>query len=189
MLCKLPRKSFFTNSFLDGFAKSEEPSPALCDSWKSGPTGNVDDILHDYQFAFEIYKKCDYTDLGDYRDVYLKTDVLLLAETIEKFRSVCLSVFKLNPAHFYSAWKLSCESLLISTRVKLGPLEYVLLLLFFERGTVGDINGVGDWRPFFEQPFLDKLGPNQKSTFSAFYDLASLYVGKIEEIMPRCKNG
>ena len=153
LFCKLPQKSFFTNSFLESFAKSEEPSPVLCDSWKSGLTGNVDKILHDYQLALDMLKNCDCTDLGDHRDVYLKTHVLLQVETLEKFRSVCFSVSELDPAHFYSARKLSFESKLISRIVKLGPLEYVVWLFFFQHGIVGDINGVGELGLFLNNPF------------------------------------
>ena len=129
--CKLTQKGFFPYSFLNSFAKFEEPLPDFGDSWKNSLTGKVDITLQDYQHAPEIYKKLGCTNLGDYHDVYLKTDVLLLADIFEKFRSVCLSVYQLDSAHFYSAPILSWESMLISTRVKLGLLEDVDMLLFF----------------------------------------------------------
>ena len=47
--------------------------------------------------------------MGDYHDLYLKTDVILLTNVFESFRSVCLSNYRLDPAHFYTApglaWK------------------------------------------------------------------------------------
>ena len=100
---KLTQKGLFPYSFLGSFAKLEEFSPDFGDSWKNNLTGKVDNTLHDYQHALEIYKKIGCTNLGDYHDVYLKTDVLLQADSFEKFRSVCLSVYQLHPAHFYSA--------------------------------------------------------------------------------------
>ena len=38
---------------------------------------------------------------GDYHDIYLKSDVLLLADIFENFRDLCLSYYKLDPVHYY----------------------------------------------------------------------------------------
>ena len=128
LFCKLTQKGFVTYSFLDSFAKLEEPLADFGDSWKNSLTGKIDNTLQDYQHALDIYNKFGCTNLGDYHDVYLKTDVLLLADILEKFRSVCLSVYQLDPAHFYSAPNLRWESMLISARVKLGLVEDVDML-------------------------------------------------------------
>ncbi|XP_057302762.1 uncharacterized protein LOC130636929 [Hydractinia symbiolongicarpus] len=55
----------------------------------------------------EQCKKGDNVTMGDYHDVYLSTDVLLLADVFETFRDVCLINYKLDPAHFYSATVLA----------------------------------------------------------------------------------
>ena len=77
LFCKLTQKGLFPYSFLGSFAELDELLPDLGDSWKNNLTGKVDNTLHDYQHALEIYKKIGCTNLGDYHDVYLKTDVLL----------------------------------------------------------------------------------------------------------------
>ena len=76
--------------------------------------------------------------------------------------------------------------MLISTRVKLGLLKDVDMLLFFERGIRGGINGVGELRHFTaNNPHLNTFDPSQKTTFAAFYDVTSLYAGTIQKIMRR----
>ena len=57
--------------------------------------------------------------LGDYHDVYLATDVLLLADVFETFRKTCLNHYSLDPAHFYTAPGLAWEACLKKTNVEL----------------------------------------------------------------------
>ena len=57
----------------------------------------------DYKHANRTWKEFSLTDLGEYHDLYLKTDVILLANVFEAFRKVCLKNNGLDPAHFYTA--------------------------------------------------------------------------------------
>ena len=58
-------------------------------------------------------------DLGDYHDLYLRTDVLLLADVFETFRKTCLSQYGLDPAHYYTSPGLSWDALLKKTGIEL----------------------------------------------------------------------
>ena len=40
--------------------------------------------------------------MGDYHNLYLKTDVLLLADVSEKFISTCLD-YELDPCNYFSS--------------------------------------------------------------------------------------
>ena len=44
----------------------------------------------DYEHAQKVWKEFKMKTMGDYHDLYLKTDVLLLADVFEEFRSICL---------------------------------------------------------------------------------------------------
>ena len=63
----------------------------------------------DYQHAQGVWKEFGICSLGDYHDIYLRTDVVLLANVYEAFRDTCLRHCKLDPVHFYTspglAWK------------------------------------------------------------------------------------
>ena len=75
--------------------------------------------------------------------------------------------------------------MLISIRVKLGLLQDIDMLLFFERGIRGGINGVGELRHFTaDNAHLDNLDTRRKTTFGAFYDVTSLYAGTMQKMMP-----
>ena len=47
--------------------------------------------------------------LGDYHELYVQSEALLLADVFEKFRNKCIEIYELDPAHFLSApglaWK------------------------------------------------------------------------------------
>ena len=45
--------------------------------------------------------------VGDYHDLYLKTEVLLLADVFEKFINTCLQYYGLDPCHYFSSLELS----------------------------------------------------------------------------------
>ena len=75
--------------------------------------------------------------------------------------------------------------MLISSSVKLGLLQDIDMLLFFERGIRGGINGVGELRHFTaSNAHLDNFDPRQKTTFGAFYDVTSPYAGTMQKMMP-----
>lgn len=75
--------------------------------------------------------------LGEYSDLYLKTDVLLLADVFENFRETCLNIYKLDPANYYTCPGLSWDAMLLYTNVEIELITDVDMLLFVERGKCG----------------------------------------------------
>ena len=123
--------------------------------------------------------------LGDYYDVYLRTDVLILADVFEEFRQVCINVYKLDPVHFFSAPNLSWDAMIIITRVDLGLLTDIDMLLFFERGIRGGINGIGELRYFLaNNRDLDVFDESNANVYGAFFDVTSLYAGTMQQTLP-----
>ena len=57
--------------------------------------------------------------MKDYHDLYLKTDVLLLADVFENFRNVCVENYKLDPAWYNIAPGLAWDACLKKTEVNL----------------------------------------------------------------------
>ena len=60
----------------------------------------------DYEHARKVWRDFEIKNLGEYHDLYLQTDVILLANVFEAFRKVCLDNYGLDPAHFslFSSW-------------------------------------------------------------------------------------
>ena len=70
-----------------------------------------------YQHACKVWNEFDLKNMGDYHDLYLETDVILLANVFESFRKVCLDNYGLDPAHFYTAPGLAWKACLKKTGV------------------------------------------------------------------------
>ena len=56
----------------------------------------------DYVHAQKVWEVFKIKNLGEYHDLYVQTDTILLAEIYENFRNKCLEIYKLDPAHFLS---------------------------------------------------------------------------------------
>ena len=50
--------------------------------------------------------------MGDYHDLYVQCDTLLLADVFEKFRDKCIEIYGLDPSHFLSAPGLAWQACL-----------------------------------------------------------------------------
>ena len=72
--------------------------------------------------------------MGDYRDLYLKADVLLLADVFEKFISTCLEYYRLDPCHYFSSPGLSWNAMFKMTKIKLEFISDIYMYLFIEKG-------------------------------------------------------
>ena len=80
--------------------------------------------------------------LGDYHDIYLKTDVLLLANVFEKFRDKSMYHYDLDPTHYFSSLGMSWNALLKKTKIELELSTDTNMHLFFEKGLRGGMSMV-----------------------------------------------
>ena len=91
----------------------------------------------DYDHAQTVWRDFQIENMGQYHDLYLKTDVILLADVFENFRKVCHHYYKLDPAHYYTSPGLAWSA--NSTGVELELLTDYDQHLFIEKGILGGI--------------------------------------------------
>ena len=85
-----------------------------------------------YNHAQGVWREFGMKGLGDYHNLYLKTDVLLLSNIFKTFRTTCPECYTLNPAHFYTSPRLVWQVCLKNTEVSLDLLTDPDMLLMFE---------------------------------------------------------
>lgn len=93
-----------------------------------------------YEHAKEVWEKFNIKNIGEYHDLYMKSDVLMLADVFESFRDVCFSKYGLDSCHYYTAPGLSWDSMLKMTKVKLELLTDYEKHMFIELGMRGGIS-------------------------------------------------
>ena len=61
----------------------------------------------DYIHAQKVFNEFEIKSLGQYDDLYVQSDTLLLAYVFENFRTKCIEIYELDPAHFLPATRLA----------------------------------------------------------------------------------
>ena len=129
----LLRKGVYPCEWMDHSDKMEYtslPEKETFDSKLSLSSISDDDYTH----AKNVWKTFHMITMGDYHELYLKTDVLLLADVFENFRKKCLEYYGLDPAHYYTAPGLSWDAALKMTKVNLELLDDIEMHLMVEKG-------------------------------------------------------
>ena len=75
---------------------------------------------NDDEHAQKVWDTFNIKDLGEYHDLYVQADTLLLADIFEKFRETCIEKYQLDPAHFVSAPGLGWKACLKKNLPKTG---------------------------------------------------------------------
>lgn len=99
---------------------------------------NISD--EDYQHAQKVYNTFECKTLGDYHDLYLRTDVLLLADVMENFRNTCIKDYTLDPFHYITLPGFSWDACLKQSKVKLQLIKDIDMYLMVESGIRGGIS-------------------------------------------------
>ena len=129
----LLRKGVYPYEYMDNWERFDETSVPDKESFYSSLNmENIDDI--DCRHGNNVFKKFKLKNLGEYHDLYVQSDTLLLADVFEKSRNMYIKVYELDPAHFLSLPGLAWQVCLKKTNIKLGLLtDYDMLLMVEER--------------------------------------------------------
>ena len=106
----LLRKGVYPYEYMDAWEKFNEISlPSKEDFYSNLNMEDINDI--DYRHANNVFKVFKLENLGNYHDLYVQSDTLLLAHVFNNFRNMCLKEYELDPAHFLSLpgiwWNMS----------------------------------------------------------------------------------
>ena len=96
-----------------------------------------------------------------------------------------MSIYKLDPNHFFSGPNLSWEAMLITPKVEIELYPDIDMLLFCENAIRGGLNGIGAlWTFSANNKYMQNYTAKRESVFEAFFEVTSLFVGTTEQPLP-----
>ena len=180
----LTRKVIYPYEYMSSWDKFEESQLLPIEAfYGSLNMSNVSE--DDYQHAQKVWKKFRIRNLGEYHDLYIRTDVILLANVFEAFRDTCLEHYSLDPAHFYTSPGLAWKACLRKTRVRLELLTDPEMLLLFEAGIRGGITQVVHQYASAKNSYMgSKFNLCEESSYLQYLDANNLYGWAMSQPLP-----
>ena len=179
----LLRKGVYPYEYIDGWDKFNEkiiPSKELFHS--NSTLENISET--DYAHANNVFRKFNINNLGEYHDLYVRSDTLLLADIFENFRQSCLKNYELDPAHFVSLPGLAWKACLKKTNVELELLTDYDMLLMVEEGIRGGICHAMQLYAEANNKYMKDYDRKKKSSYIQYLDANNLYGKAMTKKLP-----
>ena len=113
--------------------------------------------------------------MGDYHDLYLKTDILLLADVFEKFIDTYFKYYWLDPCYYFSSPGLSWDAMLKITGIESELISDTDMHLFIERGMRGGISYIAKRFSKANNKYMTSYDVNEPSKYITYLDVNNLY--------------
>ncbi|KYN04793.1 hypothetical protein ALC62_04331 [Cyphomyrmex costatus] len=170
----LTRKGVFPYEYMDSVERLNDTRLPPRESFHSSLTGDTVSES-DYAHAENVWQRFSVRTLGEYSDLYLKTDVLLLADVFENFRDSCVASYGLDPAHYYTLPGFTWDAMLKHTRVKFELLTDIDMVMFVERGIRGGLSQCSGRYARANNRYMRSYDPSEPSSYLMYYDINNLY--------------
>lgn len=170
----LTQKGVYPYSYMDSWGKMNDTQLPSIESFFDTLT-NQSISEKEYEFAEQIWNTFNIQTMRDYTELYLKTDVLLLADIFENFRDNSIKLYKLDPAHYFTLPGYSWDCMLKTTKVNIELFTDIDKVTFVERGLRGGISQCSLRYCKANNKYLEDFDPNESSSFLMYFDVNNLY--------------
>ena len=179
----LLRKGVFCYDYIDSIEKLNETNlPDFKYFYNKLDDKNIEQA--DYEHAKLIWNKFDIKTLGDYSDLYMKTDIMLLTCVFETFRETCHKTYGLDPAHYYTIPGYTWDCMLKYTGCSLETIQDVDILLFIERAIRGGVSQCCNRFSEANNKYMETYDSNKPSTYILYSDVNNLYGWAMSQCLP-----
>ena len=131
-----------------------------------------------------MFKGFKLENLGDYHDLYVQSDTLLLADVFENFRDMCIKEYELDPAHFLSLPGLAWQARLKKTNIELELLTDYDMLLMVEEGIRGGIFHSIHRYAKAKNKYIKNYNNNEELSYIQYLDANNLYGWAMSKKLP-----
>ena len=177
------RKGVYPYEYADTWERFSEISLPSKEAFHSNL--NMEDISDiDYRHANNVFKVFKLENLGDYHDLYVQSDTLLLADVFNNFRDMCIKEYELDPAHFLSLPGLAWQACLKKTDIELELLTDYDMLLMVEEGIRGGICHSIHRYAKANNKYMKNYNNNEESSYIQYLNANNLYGWEMSKKLP-----
>ena len=176
------RKGVYPYDYMDSFDKFNEKLPSKEDFYSILNDEHISN--EDYQHAQTVWKEFKLKTMGEYHDLYLNTDILLLADVFENFRRTCLQYYKLDPCHYFTSPGLSWDAMLKMTDIQLELMTDIDMFLFIEGAMKGGISYIANRYGKANNKYMKVYDENAPSKYIMYLDANNLYGWAMSQYLP-----
>ena len=137
-----------------------------------------------YDHAHTVWDAFGCVTFKDYHDLYLKTDVKLLADVYENFRNTSFKSYGLDPAHYFTSPGLSWDAMLKKTGIELELLTDIDKFRFFENGLRGGVSMITTRYAKANNPYMVGYDETKKKSYILYWDANNLYGWAMSQKLP-----
>ena len=182
-LSLLSRKGVYPYTYMDSmdrFTETELPERRFFYNDLSGEAISNEDWNH----VNAIWTEFNLQNLGELHDLYVESDVLLLGDVFEKYRTLTYKTYGLDPIHFYSLPGLSFEACLKATGVKLELIKDPEIHMMIERGIRGGVSTITHRHAQANHEGLSSFNKETERSHLLLVDANNLYGWAMSEKQP-----
>ena len=132
----------------------------------------------------KVQKVFEIKNFGEYHNLYVQCDTLLLADVFENFRDKCIEIYELDPAQFLSAAGLAWQACLKKAGVNLELLTDYNMLLMVEEGIRGGIRQTIHRYTKANNKYMNSYDKNIESPYLMYLDANNLYEWDMSQKRP-----
>ena len=176
------RKGVYPYDYMDSFEKFNHKLPSKEDFYSILNDQHISN--EDYEHAQNVWNKFSLKNMGDYHNLYLKSDILLLADVFENFRNTCLEYYKLDPCHYFTSPGLSWDAMLKMTNIKLELMTDIDMFQFIEKGLRGGISYIANRYSKANNKYMKEYYKNKPSKYIMYLDANNLYGWAMSQYLP-----
>ena len=178
----MARKGVYPYDYMDSFDKFNEKLPTKEEFYSVLNNEHISD--EDYKHTQNVWNTFSLKNMGEYHDLYLKSDVLLLADVFENFRKTCLEYYKLDPCHYFTTPGLSWDAMLKMTKIKLELMTDIDMFQFIEKGLRGGISYIANRYGKANNKYMKEYNEKAPSKYIMYLDANNLYGWAMSQYLP-----
>ena len=176
------RKGVYPYDYMDSFDKFNSPLPKKEEFYSILNNEHISD--ENYKHAQNVWNTFNLKNMGEYHDLYLQSDILLLTDVFENFRKTCLEYYKLDPCHYFTSPGLSWDAMLKMTDIKLELMTDVDMFQFIEKGLRGGISYIANRYGKANNKYMKDYKKDKPSKYIMYLDANNLYGWAMSQYLP-----